>query len=385
MSATKTATKSARKATTSTGCGCGCGGKTPSGGSNGCTCDDYPPPCPASGMLRPNFFAGQLLTEDDLQQIITYQNGKRRLTNRFLFGTGVVCGLEVVRGGQSAPGTVIVRPGYALDCCGNDIVLSCPYTIDINEMVRDQGLDCCDPCGDSDGVHKYLLCVQYTECLSEPVSPYSPGSSQVACVNTRVQESCKFELRCPPKKPKPVDDLRSKLKDVFDKDDHIGSSFDWDQWGVLNTHASDLLDSTKPVVGLTPVDGKVLFTAPATIKAVTSSHPRRISARGMDGRETEYRRRGSACPRANDRQTTFSSGGRYATTRAATQDLLDEKAINDQLKIVSQRLTEAAHWLRRLALPSFSTASRVRAATARRRDPPVDRSGQHQACRVAKT
>ena len=212
---TETSTKTRRRSKST---GCGCGGNPP-GGSSDCTCSDQTPPCPNAGILRPNFFAGQLLTEDDLQQITTYQNAKRRLTNRYLVGTGVVCGLDVVASSDpKTPGVVTVNPGYALDCCGNDIVLSCPYPIDVNTMIRDEGLDCGDPCeeanGDQGGHREYLLCVRYSEVPSEPVSPYSPGGT-TSCVNTRVAESCTFELRCPPKKPKPTTDLRERVVDLL--------------------------------------------------------------------------------------------------------------------------------------------------------------------------
>jgi len=47
---------------------------------------------------------------------------KRRLTNRHMFGPGVVCGLEVDCD-PCRPGWLKVSSGYALDCCGNDIVV----------------------------------------------------------------------------------------------------------------------------------------------------------------------------------------------------------------------------------------------------------------------
>ena len=160
-------------------------------------------------MLRPNFFAGQLLTEDDLQQIITYSNGKRRLTNRYAFGTGVVCGLEVVAAGPKEPGTVIVEPGYALDCCGNDIVLSCPYTIDVNAMIRAVGLDCGDPCADasggSDRPRKYLLCVRYTECRKRAGQPVlaqrNDRSASTPVCRSRARSSSAARRRNPSLRP----------------------------------------------------------------------------------------------------------------------------------------------------------------------------------------
>ena len=92
------------------------------------TCDPRPP-CPACGGLeclcRPRFFAGQLLTDDDLNRLDYYIVEKNRLHNRYLVGTGVVCGLEVVCSicDPAGNGTVVVRPGYALSPCGNDIVV----------------------------------------------------------------------------------------------------------------------------------------------------------------------------------------------------------------------------------------------------------------------
>src|SRR5215468_10182302 len=56
-------------------------------------------PCPDCGGLeclcRPRFFAGQLLTEQDLNRLDQYIIAKNRLHNRYLVGHGVVCGLEV--------------------------------------------------------------------------------------------------------------------------------------------------------------------------------------------------------------------------------------------------------------------------------------------------
>ena len=129
---------------------CGCGGKC--GGSGQCSCSCGTCSCPSQVYARPQFFAGQLLTEDDLQSLVDYVVGKNRLHNRHLFGDGVVCGLTVTCP-PCETGHVVVNPGYALDCCGNDIVVTCPKDLDINQMVRQLLLqqrngDCGDPCAD---------------------------------------------------------------------------------------------------------------------------------------------------------------------------------------------------------------------------------------------
>jgi hypothetical protein len=199
---------------------CGCGGV-------GC------PVCQSELLVRPRFFAGQLLTEDDLTSLGDYVVAKNRLHSRYLFGSGVVCGLTV----SCEPcggGKIIVNPGYALDCCGNDIVVSCPQTLDVNVMVRElmlklRGADCGDPCANTGAprptagagqtpsttapagarpregwvlppARRYCLYIDYCEELSDPVTPYATGDAcgQATCEPTRVREGFRFELRCPP-------------------------------------------------------------------------------------------------------------------------------------------------------------------------------------------
>jgi len=70
---------------------------------------------------RPRFFTGKLLTADDLQAEQDYFRGKLRLHNRFLHGWGIVTGLGVT---VDQGTTVAVSPGVALDCAGNELVLS---------------------------------------------------------------------------------------------------------------------------------------------------------------------------------------------------------------------------------------------------------------------
>ena len=91
-------------------------------------------PAAGTSAVRPQFFSGMLLTEDDLQSITDYVVEKRRLTNRSVFGNGVVCGLDVSCDPCDV-GSVVVGPGYALDCCGNDIGVSCPETLDVLALV----------------------------------------------------------------------------------------------------------------------------------------------------------------------------------------------------------------------------------------------------------
>jgi hypothetical protein len=116
---------------TTPGCGCGCGGAGT--GCSGCSCGS----CTCKVLVpfeRPRFFSGQLLTEQELNGEQRYVVDKNRLHNRLLHGYGVVCGLRV----SCCDAThVTVECGYALDPCGNDVVLAQSTTIDLLQLVRD--------------------------------------------------------------------------------------------------------------------------------------------------------------------------------------------------------------------------------------------------------
>lgn len=169
-------------------------------------CDGRPtceptPACPACGGLeclcRPRFFAGQLLTEDDLNRLDHYIVAKQRLHNRHLVGWGVACGLEVVCdtcGPRRGSSKVTVKPGYALSPCGNDIVVCDTVGVDVCALIdrcRPQRDDDCfelfpgagrstaapgaaagdgqdDPCGG--GTEEWVLAVCYREKPSRGIT-----------------------------------------------------------------------------------------------------------------------------------------------------------------------------------------------------------------------
>ncbi len=76
-------------------------------------------------LKRPSYFAGQLLTADDLRAEQEYHLQSRWQHNRMLHGYGIVVGLEVgVQENDDGSTQVIVSPGYALDGWGREIVLT---------------------------------------------------------------------------------------------------------------------------------------------------------------------------------------------------------------------------------------------------------------------
>lgn len=186
------------------------------GPNGGCGCAQgfasFTQPELSDALMRPRFFPGQLLTEDDLGQLVSYVTAKSRLHNRFLFGAGVVAGLQV-RKHPASPRAVRVDAGYALDPHGHDIVVPCRQDLDLLAMVRElvrarMGKDC-DPVSNPpeqlEGtptpkpLRQYGLYLRYHEQPTEPVAPYTTGDdpcAEQACQFSRVQEGFVFELRC---------------------------------------------------------------------------------------------------------------------------------------------------------------------------------------------
>lgn len=76
-------------------------------------------------LERTSFHAGQLLTPEDLTREQEYFRDKQKRHNRTLHGIGVVSGLKVTIAG----GKVVVDPGLALDCEGNEIVIGTPQQL----------------------------------------------------------------------------------------------------------------------------------------------------------------------------------------------------------------------------------------------------------------
>ena len=145
------------------------------------------PVCASCGGLeclcRPRFYAGQLLSEEDLNRLDHYIVAKNRLHNRHLFGSGVVCGLEVVCRScePDARGSVTVRAGYALSPCGNDIVVCKDEAVDVCDLInrcRPQADDCLQPGGlDAPQAEEdWVLAICYREKPSRGLTALTGGS-----------------------------------------------------------------------------------------------------------------------------------------------------------------------------------------------------------------
>ncbi len=156
---------------------------------------------------RNKFFYGKLLTVADFELEQKYMNDKRRFLSRYLFGTGVICGLNTY---SVDDGSVMIEAGAAIDSTGREIVL--------NESIlrKLSGIDGYDATSGS----VLYLCIEYAEEPHDPVYAIARtlgDTAESASEFSRVRES--FRLFVTDKEPDPepyslIDDFVSR-KTIF--------------------------------------------------------------------------------------------------------------------------------------------------------------------------
>ena len=162
--------------------------------------------CPACAGLecldRTRFFSGQLLTEADLNNEQSYWLAKSRLHNRFLHGSGVVCGMQVACG--DCDGWVTVKPGYAIDPCGNDIIVCSDQPFNVITAIQ----ACCTPTKQTGNcaplrstppancqgtTQTWCITIEYQEQPSRLVTPLkqaAPKSGACSCGSSKGSCGC---------------------------------------------------------------------------------------------------------------------------------------------------------------------------------------------------
>jgi hypothetical protein len=97
---------------------------------------------PVGSLDWPLYESGSVLSARDLmiEQRSRFQLLKRH--NRFLHDRGAVCGLWVVPANDpSTPWAIRVCPGYAIGCCGEEIEVTAPKSIDVRDYVWKRSQD----------------------------------------------------------------------------------------------------------------------------------------------------------------------------------------------------------------------------------------------------
>lgn len=150
------------------------------------------PDCAIGPFARNYYFDGKFMVARDFWDEQRYHVDKLRHHHQRLHGTGIVCGLEVVRHDvpECRDRYVCIQPGTAIDCCGHEIVVREETVVDLWQLdalaaLRDE------PDGKD---HVVQLCLRYKECPTEevPVLYDDCGCDDTACLPNRILES--FEV-----------------------------------------------------------------------------------------------------------------------------------------------------------------------------------------------
>jgi hypothetical protein len=163
--------------------------------------------CDYNEFRRLRYFHGMLLDDKDFQAEQQYHSGKRRLLNRMLHGSGVVCGLDLK--GKQDGRWIEISAGLALDCSGNEIYVPKKQRIDLASLLppkdRPKSADCIEV-EDDDDTKTYYIGIRYEEKPTNPVSVYLPSGSceEKTCENSRYKEGfCIEVVDCCPEKYSP--------------------------------------------------------------------------------------------------------------------------------------------------------------------------------------
>ncbi len=109
---------------------------------------------------RNQYYYGKLMTQQDFISEQTYMNDKRRLINRFINGTGVAAGLQVVKVDDNS---FSVEAGLALDEIGREILVDQPAVRRLDQMPGYEQLL------EQPDTNPVYLCLAYHEEGSYPV------------------------------------------------------------------------------------------------------------------------------------------------------------------------------------------------------------------------
>lgn len=169
-------------------------------------CDAPVTCCPSCGALeclcRPRFFAGQLLSEQDMNRLNQYIKNKNRLHNRNQHGWGVVNGLLAL---CDPCGKIKVTEGYAIDPCGDDIIVCDETAVDICDLIgkcKKPTNPNCEPfhqppntnCDDLE--EEWVLTIQYEEWASRGVTALRGSSCATGCCANCGNTNCSCGSSC---------------------------------------------------------------------------------------------------------------------------------------------------------------------------------------------
>jgi hypothetical protein len=222
----------------------GPGGTTTQSRQAPCHCPEEMPPkeccCNLVCFDRPNYFCGHLLTDADLTLQQRYVVEKNKLYHRTLDGFGVVCGLKLTCD-CDCKGNILVHDGFAIDDCGNDLVVCETLRFDVIARLKSKNLLVVDP-EEGESRCDIKQCFYVTICYDETESQFeTPFQSSCTagpkqCLPTRIYEGVRFDVTDkPPTRHSYLESLEKRIRECFELncDSPVGV--------ILKKHAPELL------------------------------------------------------------------------------------------------------------------------------------------------
>jgi hypothetical protein len=213
-------------AAVTTPCGCGCGG----GCNCGCGCHSHKDGCcKLTCFERPSYFCGQLLSDTDLTLEETYFREKSKLYHRTIDGFGVVCGMRM-KCDCNCDGQISIGDGFAIDCCGNDLVICDPLRFDVIGELRKRKwlIEAPEDCCEGEKYKERERCCIIKQCFyigvcysEEPIDYVTPYSTECTvgpgpCQPTRIREGVRFEIyEKEPVRPNPLTEIEKRIERCF--------------------------------------------------------------------------------------------------------------------------------------------------------------------------
>ena len=177
---------------------------------------------------RPNYFCGHLLTDADLTLQQKYVLEKNKLYHRTLDGFGVVCGLKLTCD-CDCKGHILIHDGFAIDDCGNDLVVCQATPFDVIARLKSKNLLVVDPEEDEcEPRHReprceikqcfyVTICSHETELEFETPFQSSCTTGPKECLPTRIHEGVRFDVTDkPPPKHSYLKDLEKRIRECFE-------------------------------------------------------------------------------------------------------------------------------------------------------------------------
>lgn len=220
--------------------------------------------CDIPQMARNNYFTGKLLVERDFTDEQRYYLGKFRRHDQRLHGWGAVCGLKVKEHPNPACQAqyVLIEAGYAVDCCGREIVVKHEEYFDFVQTLLANWQAQNGPSSQPDNAeHTLQICVSYKECAAENVPAIFDDCSSGggSCHPNRIVDGYSFDVLIDPKSSPQYAG---------------GVCVDWDcTINLANPEAVALCDATNTLYVLAnPSSGGVLYAVKTTNGSVLNSY-----------------------------------------------------------------------------------------------------------------